>query len=67
MFANAFAEDGVYQLAGKGGRCSDTKRWSIQAAHIRNIVADRVRKAQNTDPKTLSYDPASLRRFNALL
>ena len=31
---------------------------------IRTIISSRLEKARNTDPKTLSYDPASLRRFN---
>ena len=33
-------------------------------AEIRTIISDRVERARNTDPKTLSYDPASLRRYN---
>jgi hypothetical protein len=31
---------------------------------IRAIITSRLEKARNADPKTLSYDPASLRRFN---
>ena len=33
-------------------------------AEIRTILTDRISKARAADPKTLSYDPASLRRFN---
>jgi len=31
---------------------------------IRTIISDRVERSRNTDPATLSYDPASLRRYN---
>jgi SnoaL-like domain len=33
-------------------------------ADIRTIISDRVERARTTDPSTLSYDPASLRRYN---
>jgi hypothetical protein len=31
---------------------------------IRQIITDRLERARNADPKTLTYDPASLRRYN---
>ena len=31
---------------------------------LRGIIPDRLQKARKTDPKTLSYDPATLRRYN---
>src|SRR5690606_40076584 len=31
---------------------------------IRTIITDRLERSRNTDPATLSYDPASLRRYN---
>jgi hypothetical protein len=34
-------------------------------ADIRTIIADRVERARNTDPATLSYDPASVRRVRS--
>ena len=64
LFANAFAEDATYELAGKGPVFGYSKMLFKGRADIRTIVGDRVEKAKTTDPKTLSYDPASLRRFN---
>jgi hypothetical protein len=64
LFANAFAEDGVYELAGKGPVFGYEKMTYTGRADIRTIISDRVTKARNTDPKTLSYDPATLRRYN---
>jgi hypothetical protein len=64
QFANAFATDGVFELAGKGPVFGYDKMTYNGRAEIRAIVADRVAKARNTDPKSLSYDPATLRRFN---
>lgn len=64
MFASAFAEDAVYELA------SDRPVFGYQQlrydgrADIRTIITDRIERAKNTDPSTLSYDPASLRRYN---
>ena len=31
---------------------------------IRTIITDRLERSRTTDPATLSYDPASLRRYN---
>ncbi len=33
-------------------------------ADIRSIITARLEKARAADPKTLSYDPATLRRYN---
>ena len=64
LFASAFAVDGVYQLDEKGPVFGYDKMIYRGRAEIRSIVSARLEKARNTDPKTLSYDPASLRRFN---
>jgi hypothetical protein len=64
LFASAFAVDGVYQLDEKGPVFGYDKMIYRGREQIRSIVASRVEKARTTDPKTLSYDPASLRRFN---
>jgi hypothetical protein len=64
LFANAFAEDAVYELTGKAPVFGYSKMAYQGRADIRTIVSDRVERARNTDPKTLSYDPASLRRYN---
>ena len=64
MFANAFATDAVYELA------SDVSVFGYQKLRydgrddIRTIITDRLERARTTDPATLSYDPASLRRYN---
>jgi hypothetical protein len=64
LFANAFAEDATYELPGTAPVFGYSKLLYKGRADIRSIVGDRVEKAKTTDPKTLSYDPASLRRFN---
>jgi hypothetical protein len=64
LFANAFAQDAVYELAGKGPVFGYDKMKYPGRAEIRTILTSRIDKARNTDPKTLSYDPATLRRFN---
>ena len=64
LFANAFAQDATYELSGKGPVFGYGKMLYQGRADIRTIVSDRVERAKNTDPKTLSYDPESLRRFN---
>jgi hypothetical protein len=64
LFANAFAEDATYELTGKGPVFGYGKMLYKGRAEIRTIIGDRLERARNTDPKTLSYDPASLRRFN---
>jgi hypothetical protein len=64
MFANAFAQDATYVLDGKGPVFGYEKMIYHGRADIRTIISDRLTRMANTDPKTLSYDPASLRRFN---
>jgi SnoaL-like domain len=64
MFASAFATDGVYRLDEKGPVFGYDKMVYTGRDEIRTIISGRLEKARNTDPKTLSYDPASLRRFN---
>ncbi len=64
MFANAFAEEATYVLDEKGPVFGYDKMIYRGRADIRTIISDRVAKARAADPKTLSYDPASLRRFN---
>jgi hypothetical protein len=64
MFAGAFATGGVYRLDEKGPVFGYDKMVYKGRDEIRSIITSRLDKARNTDPKTLSYDPASLRRFN---
>jgi hypothetical protein len=64
LFAGAFAEDAVFELTGKGPVFGYEKMRYEGRAQIRTILTDRIDKARKTDPKTLTYDPASLRRFN---
>ena len=63
-FANAFAPDATYVLDEKAPVFGYDKMIYRGRAEIRTIISDRNTKARNTDPKTLSYDPATLRRFN---
>ena len=64
LFASAFAEDAVYQLDEKGPVFGYEKMVYRGRADICSIITDRLEKARKTDPKTLSYDPATLRRYN---
>ena len=64
LFANAFADDATYELPGQGPVFGYERMKYVGREQIRTILTDRINKAKNTDPKTLSYDPASLRRFN---
>jgi hypothetical protein len=64
LFANAFAEDAVYELAGEGPVFGYQKMTYTGRADIRTIVTDRLERSRNADPSTLSYDPESLRRYN---
>jgi hypothetical protein len=64
LFASAFARDAVYQLDEPGPVFGYDKMVYKGRDEIRSIITSRVDKARHTDPKTLSYDPASLRRFN---
>jgi hypothetical protein len=63
IFAGAFAEDGVYQLDEKGPVFGFDKMIYQGRADIRRIVADRMEKFSKTDPKTLSFDPATLKMY----
>lgn len=64
LFANAFAPDATYVLESREPVFGYQKLIYRGRADIRTIISDRLEKAAHTDPKTLSYDPASLRRFN---
>jgi len=64
MFAGAFAADAVYELPPPGPVFGYDKMRYAGRDDIRRIITDRLDKARKADPKTLSYDPASLRRFN---
>jgi hypothetical protein len=64
MFAGAFAPEAVYRLDEKGPVFGYDRMLYKGRDEIRTIITSRLEKARNADPKTLSYDPASLRRFN---
>jgi hypothetical protein len=64
LFANAFAPDAVYELNGEGPVFGYAKMRYDGREDIRTIISDRLERARTTDPATLSYDPASLRRYN---
>ena len=64
LFANAFAEDAVFQLDEKGPVFGFDRMIYKGRADIRSIIADRIEKARARDPKTLSFDPASLKMYN---
>ena len=64
IFAGAFAEDAIYELADDKPVFGFDKLLYRGRDDIRSIITARNEKALNTDPKTLSYDPASLRRYN---
>jgi hypothetical protein len=64
LFADAFAEDGIYQLDEKGPVFGYEKMIYQGRADIRSIITDRLERARKVDPKTLSYDPSTLRRYN---
>lgn len=64
MFADAFTEDATYELASDVPVFGYQKLLYSGRADIRTIITDRLERARNTDPATLSYDPASLRRYN---
>lgn len=64
MFAGAFAEDAEYVLDEKGPVFGYDKIVYKGRAEIRSIITARLQKAQARDPKKLTYDPRSLRRYN---
>jgi hypothetical protein len=63
LFAGAFAEDAVFQLDEKGPVFGFDKMIYQGRADIRHIIADRVEKFRKTDPKTLSFDPTTLKMY----
>ena len=63
LFAGAFAEDAFFQLDEKGPVFGFDKMMYQGRADIRRIVADRLEKFRKTDPKTLSFDPATLKMY----
>ncbi len=64
LFASAFAADAVYELTGKGPVFGYDKMRYEGRDDIRSIVGVRVERGAKTDPTRLTYDPASLRRYN---
>ncbi len=64
LFAGAFAEDAVFQLDEKGPVFGFDKMIYKGRADIRSIITDRTEKARKRDPKTLSFDPASLKMYH---
>ncbi len=64
LFANAFAEDGVYQLDSEEPVFGYQKLIYSGREDIRNIITDRLERSSKVDPATLSYDPSTLRRYN---
>jgi hypothetical protein len=54
----------VYELAGPGPVFGYDKMRYEGRDEIRSIVAVRVERGKKADPTKLTYDPASLRRFN---
>jgi hypothetical protein len=64
LFADAFALDGVYELAGEDPVFGYSKLRYDGRDDIRTIITDRLERSRTTDPATLSYDPATLRRYN---
>ncbi len=64
LFAGAFAEDGIFQLDEKGPVFGFDKMIYKGRADIRSIITDRVDKSRKRDPKTLTYDPASLKMYH---
>jgi hypothetical protein len=64
LFANAFAEDGIFQLDEKGPVFGFDKMTYQGRADIRSIITARLEKASKSDPKKLSFDPATLKMYN---
>jgi hypothetical protein len=63
LFAGAYAENAVFQLDEKGPVFGFDKMIYEGREDIRHIVADRMEKFRKTDPKTLSFDPATLKMY----
>jgi hypothetical protein len=65
LFANAFAEDAVYELdAGELPAYGYNQLVYTGREEIRRIIDDRLAQQASADPTPLSYDPDSLRRYN---
>ena len=64
LFANAFAEDGIFELDEKGPVFGFDKMIYQGRADIRSIITARLEKASKSDPKKLSFDPATLKMYN---
>ena len=63
LFAGAFAEDAVFQLDAKGPVFGFDKMSYQGREDIRRIITDQQEKFRKTDPKTLSFDPATLKMY----
>jgi len=63
LFAGAFAEDAVFQLDAKGPVFGFDKMSYQGRDDIRRIITDQQEKFRKTDPKTLSFDPATLKMY----
>ena len=63
LFAGAFAKDAVFQLDERGPVFGFDKMTYKGRADIRSIITDRVEKNRKRDPRTLSFDPASLKMY----
>jgi hypothetical protein len=63
LFAGAYAENAVFQLDEKGPVFGFDKMIYEGREDIRHIVADRMEKFLKADPKTLSFDPATLKMY----
>jgi hypothetical protein len=63
QFAGAFAEDAVFELDAKGPVFGFDKMSYKGRDDIRKIITDQQEKFRKTDPKTLSFDPATLKMY----
>ncbi len=63
LFANAFAEDAVFELDAKAPVFGFDKMSYQGRDDIRKIVTDQQEKFRKADPKTLSFDPATLKMY----
>jgi hypothetical protein len=63
LFAGAFAEDAVFELDAKGPVFGFDKMSYQGRDEIRKIITDQQEKFSKTDPKTLSFDPSTLKMY----
>jgi hypothetical protein len=63
LFAGAYAENAIFKLDAQGPVFGFDKMVYEGRDDIRHIVADRMEKFRKTDPKTLSFDPATLNMY----